>query len=85
MNNLLVTNIEQAHMSVTYDVNVQFDKNGETHEANVTCSLSVDENIGYDSWETTIANIEELPELKSEEIEGIEKIARKYAKHLAYN
>ena len=79
MLNLLTTNIEVTSKTVVYAVDVQFEKGGETHEANVTCILSDDENTGYAGWETTLANEDELPELTHEETEQIEQHAKKYA------
>ena len=75
MLNLLTTNIEVTSKTVFYAVDVQFEKGGETHEANVTCILSDDENTGYAGWETTLANEDELPELTHEEITQIEEHA----------
>ena len=79
MLNLLTTNIEVTSKTVVYAVDVQFEKGGKTHEANVTCILSDDENTGYAGWETTLANEDELPELTHEETAQIEQHAKKYA------
>ena len=83
MDNLIVTHIEETSKTVFYAVDVEFEKDGETHEANVTCILSEDENNGFDSWDVTIANDDELPELTMEEKEQLESLAKKYAQKLA--
>ena len=83
MNNLIVSNIEETSKTVFYAVDVQFEKDGETYEANVTCILSEDENNGFDSWDITIANDDELPELTADEIEKLEDFAKLYAQKLA--
>lgn len=83
MNNLIVSNIEETSKTVFYAVDVQFEKDGETYEANVTCILSEDENNGFDSWDITIANDDELPELTVDEVEKLEDFAKLYAQKLA--
>ena len=83
MNNLIVSNIEETSKTVFYAVDVQFEKDGETYEANVTCILSEDENNGFDSWDITIANEDELPELTVDEVEKLEDFAKLYAQKLA--
>lgn len=83
MLNLTTTNIEVTSKTVVYAVDVQFEKDGKSHEANVTCILSEDINTGYDSWETTLANEDELSGLTHEEITQIEEHAKKYAEKLA--
>jgi len=47
------------------------------------CILYDDENTGYASWEITLANEDELPELTQDEITEIEEHAKKYAEKLA--
>lgn len=80
---LITTDIEVTSKTVVYAVDVQFEKDGKSHEANVTCILSEDINTGYDSWETTLANEDELSGLTHEEITEIEQHAQKYAQNLA--
>jgi hypothetical protein len=80
---LLTTDIEVTSKTVCYAVDVQFEKDGEFHEANVTCILYDDENTGFPSWETTLANEDELPGLTQEEITEIKEHAQKYADKLA--
>lgn len=80
---LVGTNLEVMSRTIYIAVDVQFDKNGETYEANLTCCLSEDINIGFDSWDITIANEEELPELTAEETEQLKEFAKKYAQVLA--
>jgi len=80
---LLTTNIEVTSKTVAYAVDVEFEKDGEPYEANVTCILYDDDNTGYASWEITLANEDELPELTQDEITEIEEHAKKDAEKLA--
>lgn len=79
---LITTNIETTSRTITTAVDVQFEKDGATHEANVTCIYNQDTNIGYDDWDCLIANEEELPELTLEEENQILEHAKKYAEKL---
>ena len=83
MDNLFATNGEVTSKTVFYAIDLQFDKNGKTYEANLTCCLSEDINTGFDSWDITITNEEELPELTAEETKQLEEFAKKYTQILA--
>jgi hypothetical protein len=82
MLNLLTTNIETTSRTITTAVGVQFEKDGTTHEANVTCIYNQDTNIGYDDWDCLIANEIELPDLTTDEEKEILEHALKYAEKL---
>ena len=64
---LSTKNIEVLGKKVTYAVDVEFEKDGETCEANVTCTYDEDANIGFPEWDCLIANDDELPDLTTEE------------------
>ena len=89
---LVTTNTEMVSQAITIAVDVEFEKNGTTHEANVTCIYNEDMNIGYSDWECLIANVGEvvsssgtqktLPDLTIEEENEILEHAKKYAEKL---
>jgi hypothetical protein len=82
MLHLLTTNVDTTSRTITTAVDVEFEKDGSKHEANVTCVYNQDTNIGYDDWDCLIANEGDLPELTLDEENQILDHAQKYAETL---
>lgn len=69
MKNLNVTGGELGQIATTYYVDVEFEKDGTTYEANITITKTYSDNIGYTNWEHHLSNEDELPELTEDEKE----------------
>lgn len=74
---------EITSKQITVAVDVTFEKDEETFEAQVTCIYNSDENTGWTQWETILVNEEELPNLTNDEEAEILKYAENFAEELA--
>lgn len=74
---------EITSKQITVAVDVTFEKDEETFEAQVTCIYNSDENTGWTQWETILVNEEELPNLTDDELQLINETAEKFAEELA--
>lgn len=83
MLNLLTKTIETVSRSISYAVDVEFEKDGVKHEAHVICILNEETNIGFHDWDCFIENEDDFHELTLDEENQILEHAKKYAQTLA--
>jgi hypothetical protein len=79
MENIKPFGVEPMSATLTMAVDISFEKDGKTYEANITVQREEIINMAYIDYTCTIANQEELPELTEDETQNLFEIAEEFA------